>query len=974
MLSPAALTVVEGADATYTVRLGSAPSAGVLVTVARHSGSIDVSFDTGSTGLQNTLSFTTTNWSTPQTVTVTAAEDDDTEDDSAVLRHTAIGGGYDAYAASLAVTVSEDDTGSAEAPVVTVSADRTAIEEGAAVTFTFTASPAPSAEDGIEVHFDLSGWPGAYIVGQRTPSFVAIPMGETSATLVVQTAPDRAGDTDATMTLDLDDATAANDGYTLGDADNVEVSVTQSSAPAVSIAAAPATITEGEGITLTFTADEAAPAGGLAVKYVVRSGTAFGLPDYQTEQTATIAAGETAATVAVATRPDPNGGSDVGVSFEVVNSVSATGAAYLAGTPDRASVTVRQDTTAPALRSARAVGTALTLTWDEKLDEGSVPAAGAFAVTVAGAARTVTGVAVAGRAVTLTLASAVAPGEAVTLAYTVPSSNPIQDAAGNDAADLSGQTVEAPAVPTVKSVGIVSPASGYTFRYGETIEVQVAFTSRLEVTGAPRLALTVGSQTRYAAFSRGDSLLNEIRGFAVVAFTYRVQAGDHDADGIGVAGPIELAGGAIRGRGDLSGDALLDLGAHAIAASAGHKVDARTGVTGIDITSSPASGDTYRAGETIDVGVTLGTTAHVDDTGGTPRLALVIGDAVQHATYRLAIRPTAGRTLLIFNYTVRAGDGDADGISVPADAIELNGGVLRDAATGGNALALTLAHAALPADGGHKVDACPCAPDTTAPVLSTETPPAILDGTLTLTYDERLDAGSVPGPDAFTVRVDGGARAVSRVAVSGSAVTLTLALVEVDAEESVTVSYVPPESNPIRDLAGNAADALDREAVRNDSAAAAGITLTALSPSPVPEGGSAVYTVVLDKRPSGLVAIEIGSDNPDVTVMPHLITFSSVNNGRLRWDGPRQVTVHAGQDPDDAHEPARIVHRVLGHSADGYRGLAPVSFALTVTDDEAPADATAPVLETAAVDGAALTLTYGEMLDAGSAPDPGRSR
>ena len=79
--------------------------------------------------------------------------------------------------------------------------------------------------------------------------------------------------------------------------------------------------------------------------------------------------------------------------------------------------------------------------------------------------------------------------------------------------------------------------------------------------------------------------------------------------------------------------------------------------------------------------------------------------------------------------------------------------------------------------------------------------------------------------------------------------------------------------------------------------------------------------------------------------MPHLITFSSVNNGRLRWDGPRRVTVHAGQDPDDAHEPARIVHRVQGHSTAEYRGLAPVSFALTVTDDEAPADATAPVLE-----------------------------
>ena len=83
------------------------------------------------------------------------------------------------------------------------------------------------------------------------------------------------------------------------------------------------------------------------------------------------------------------------------------------------------------------------------------------------------------------------------------------------------------------------------------------------------------------------------------------------------------------------------------------------------------------------------------------------------------------------------------------------------------------------------------------------------------------------------------------------------------------------------------------------------------------------------------------------------------------------MTVFAAQDADDKHETATITHRVLGHSPGEYRALAPVTLAVTVTDDEAPPDATAPTVSAATVDGAALTLDFGEMLDAGSVPAPG---
>ena len=64
------------------------------------------------------------------------------------------------------------------------------------------------------------------------------------------------------------------------------------------------------------------------------------------------------------------------------------------------------------------------------LDTGSVPASGDFAVSVAGAAATISAVAVEGNAVALTLNAAAAAGSQVAVSYT-PGTNPIQDKAGN---------------------------------------------------------------------------------------------------------------------------------------------------------------------------------------------------------------------------------------------------------------------------------------------------------------------------------------------------------------------------------------------------------------------------------------------------------------------------------------------------------------------------------------------------------------
>ena len=124
--------------------------------------------------------------------------------------------------------------------------------------------------------------------------------------------------------------------------------------------------------------------------------------------------------------------------------------------PDR-----KVDGVYPSLNSAVVNGAELVLAWNETLRDDSVPAAGDFAVTVAGSSRNVGSVAVAGNAVTLTLASAVTAGQTVTVSYTK-GTNPLKDLASNDAPGLTDEAVRnsrtAPAAPTNFSA---SAGNGY---------------------------------------------------------------------------------------------------------------------------------------------------------------------------------------------------------------------------------------------------------------------------------------------------------------------------------------------------------------------------------------------------------------------------------------------------------------------------------------------------------------------------------
>ncbi|MFB9327036.1 Ig-like domain-containing protein [Paenibacillus aurantiacus] len=103
--------------------------------------------------------------------------------------------------------------------------------------------------------------------------------------------------------------------------------------------------------------------------------------------------------------------------------------------------------------------------------------------------------------------------------------------------------------------------------------------------------------------------------------------------------------------------------------------------------------------------------------------------------------------------------------------------------------------------------------DTTIPQLLTVT---VTGNKLTLTYNEALNTTAKPSNSAYAVQVDGVARSVSAVTVSGYQVDLTLGSA-VASGQTIRVSYTR-QTPYLTDLAGNPADSFSNAGITNAGA------------------------------------------------------------------------------------------------------------------------------------------------------------
>jgi uncharacterized protein (DUF1800 family) len=133
------LNVNEGASAQFGVRLSAAPASNVTVNVARLSGDTDLTVSGGAT-----LTFTPANFGTFQNVTISAAEDADTTNGSAVFRASATG------LANADVTANEVDNDPGAIAIQT-SAATLSVNEGASAQFGVRLSAAPASNVTVSV-------------------------------------------------------------------------------------------------------------------------------------------------------------------------------------------------------------------------------------------------------------------------------------------------------------------------------------------------------------------------------------------------------------------------------------------------------------------------------------------------------------------------------------------------------------------------------------------------------------------------------------------------------------------------------------------------------------------------------------------------------------------------------------------------------------------------------------------------------
>jgi hypothetical protein len=153
-------------------------------------------------------------------------------------------------------------------------------------------------------------------------------------------------------------------------------------------------------------------------------------------------------------------------------------------------------------------------------------------------------------------------------------------------------------------------------------------------------------------------------------------------------------------------------------------------LTSMNITgASGILSNTLNAGDVVQITATFSEAVLVNTSGGSPKVSLNVGGLGDAAVYVSG----SGTTDLLFNYTVVAGQNDANGLSYAANALVLNGGTIKDSA-GNSAVITAIARAD---NAAYKVD-------TSAPTVAiTSNRTQLLVGqTANITFTFSEDPGS----------------------------------------------------------------------------------------------------------------------------------------------------------------------------------------------------------------------------------------
>ena len=878
-VAPAELTVAEGGSGSYTVVLGTQPAGDVTVTVGGTAG--DVTVDSA------TLTFTAANYDTAQTVTVSAAEDNDGDADPPVkLTHAASGGGYGGVTVgAVTVTVTENDT-----KAVTVAPAELTVAEGGSGSYTVVLGTQPAGD----VTVTVGGTAGDVTVDSATLTFTAANY-DTAQTVTVSAAEDNDGDADPPVKLTHAASGGGYGGVTVG---AVTVTVTENDTKAVTVAPAELTVAEGGSGSYTVVlgtqpaGDVTVTVGGTAGDVTVDSATlTFTAANYDTAQTVTVSAAE-----------DNDGDADPPVKL----THAASGGGYGGVTVGAVTVTVTENDTKAVTVAPAELTVAEGGSGSYTVVLGTQPA-GDVTVTVGGTAGDVT-------------------VDSATLTFTAANYDTAQTVTVSAAEDNDGD-----ADPPVKLTHAAS-GGGYGGVTVGAVTVTVTENDTKAVTVAPA-ELTVaeggsGSYTVVLGTQPAGDVTVTVGGTAgdvtVDSATLTFTAANYDTAQTVTVSAAE----------DNDGDADPPVKlTHA--ASGGGYGGVTVGAVTVTVTENDTKAVTVAPAElTVAEGgsgsytVVLGTQPAGDVTvtvGGTA------GDVtVDSATLTF----TAANYDTAQTVTVSAAednDGDADP-PVKLTHAAGYGGVTVGAVSGGGY-------------GGVTVGA------VTVTVTENDTK-AVTVAPAELTVAEggsgsyTVVLGTQPAGDV-TVTVGGTAGDVTV-----DSATLTFTAANYDTAQTVTVSAAEDNDGdadpPVKlthaasggGYGGVTVGAVTVTVTENDTKA----VTVAPAELTVAEGGSGSYTVVLGTQPAGDVTVTVGGTAGDVTVDSATLTFTAAN-----YDTAQTVTVSAAEDNDgDADPPVKLTHAASGG---GYGGVTVGAVTVTVTENDTKAVTVAPAELTVAEGG-----------------------
>ena len=348
-LSVSELTVDEDSSGTYTVRLNTLPTVSVTVAVSGASGEVSAS--------PTSLTFTTGNWNAAQTVTVSAGNDDDANNDAVTLVNSA-GSEYGSVTEDLAVTVDDDDE---EGLTLSVS-ELTVAEEGSGGTYTVQLATLPSGSVTVAV----SGASGEVSASPASLTFTTVNWN------AAQTVTVSAGGDDDTVndTATLVNRAGSEYGSVSG---NVAVSVTDDDTEGVTLSVSELTVNEGSARTYTVQL-ATLPSGSVTVSVSGASGEVSASPTKLTFSTVNWNAAQTVTVTA---------GGDVDANDDSATLVNSAGGEY-GSVSESLAVTVddNDDDGLTLSASELTVAEGVSGTYTVKLD--TLPS-GSVTVTVSGA-------------------------------------------------------------------------------------------------------------------------------------------------------------------------------------------------------------------------------------------------------------------------------------------------------------------------------------------------------------------------------------------------------------------------------------------------------------------------------------------------------------------------------------------------------------------------------------------------------------